>query len=66
VILSIWSQELRRNQQLKMMVKELNYRQLALKNRVYICPDCDYKADRDLNAARNIDRWFVDIFIPVA
>jgi putative transposase len=48
------------------MVKELNYRQLALKNRVYICPDCDYKADRDLNAARNIDRWFVDIFIPVA
>jgi len=40
--------------------------QMPLKNRVYICPDCDYKADRDLNAARNIDRWFVDIFIPVA
>ena len=39
---------------------------MPLKNRVYVCPDCGYKADRDLNAARNIDRWFADIFIPVA
>jgi hypothetical protein len=23
-----------------------------------------YTADRDLNAARNIDRWFEDIFVP--
>lgn len=37
---------------------------MPLKNRVYICPDCGYKADRDLNAARNIDRWFEDIYVP--
>lgn len=37
---------------------------MPLKNRVFICPDCGYKADRDLNAARNIDRWFEDIFVP--
>ncbi len=37
---------------------------MPLKNRAYICPDCSYKADRDLNAARNIDRWFEDIFVP--
>jgi hypothetical protein len=37
---------------------------MPLKNRAYICPDCGYKADRDLNAARNIDRWFEDIHIP--
>ncbi|WP_089131427.1 RNA-guided endonuclease InsQ/TnpB family protein, partial [Tolypothrix sp. NIES-4075] len=37
---------------------------MPLKNRVYICPDCGYKEDRDLNAAKNIDRWFEDIFIP--
>jgi putative transposase len=37
---------------------------MPLKSRIYICPDCGYKVDRDLNAARNIDRWFEDIFIP--
>lgn len=37
---------------------------MPLKNRVYICPDCGYEADRDLNAARNIDRWFEDIHVP--
>lgn len=37
---------------------------MPLKNRVYICPDCQHTEDRDLNAAKNIDRWFEDIFIP--
>jgi putative transposase len=37
---------------------------MPLKNRVYSCADCGYKADRDLNAARNIDRWFEDVFVP--
>jgi len=39
---------------------------MPLKNRVYACPDCGHTEDRDLNAAKNIDRWFMDIFIPVA
>jgi len=37
---------------------------MPLKNRLFECPDCGYSADRDLNAARNIDRWFEGIFIP--
>ncbi len=37
---------------------------MPLKNRVYVCPDCGHTEDRDLNAAKNIDRWFEDIFIP--
>ncbi len=37
---------------------------MPLKNRVYVCPDCDNVQDRDLNAARNIERWFDGIFIP--
>ncbi|MEH1937270.1 MAG: RNA-guided endonuclease TnpB family protein [Nostoc sp.] len=37
---------------------------MPLKNRVYICPHCGYTEDRDLNAAKNIDRWFENIFIP--
>ena len=37
---------------------------MPLKNRVYVCPNCGYTEDRDLNAAKNIDRWFMDIFIP--
>jgi putative transposase len=39
---------------------------MPLKNRVYVCPDCGHTEDRYLNAAKNIDRWFMDIFIPVA
>ncbi|WP_234413368.1 transposase [Anabaena sp. WA102] len=39
---------------------------MPLKSRVYVCPDCGHTEYRDLNAAKNIDRWFVDIFIPVA
>lgn len=38
---------------------------MPLKNRVYECPDCGYKADRDLNAAKNIERWFEGIHIPI-
>jgi putative transposase len=37
---------------------------MPLKNRVYVCPDCGHTEDRDLNAAKNIDRWFENIFIP--
>lgn len=37
---------------------------MPLKNRVYICPDCGHIEDRDLNASKNIERWFEGIFIP--
>jgi putative transposase len=37
---------------------------MPLKNRVYICPNCGHTEDRDLNAAKNIERWFDGIFIP--
>ncbi|MEA5596277.1 RNA-guided endonuclease TnpB family protein [Rivularia sp. UHCC 0363] len=37
---------------------------MPLKERVYICPDCDHAEDRDLNASKNIERWFEGIFIP--
>lgn len=37
---------------------------MPLKNRIYECPDCGHKEDRDLNAAKNIDRWFEGIHIP--
>ncbi|MGL4880680.1 MAG: RNA-guided endonuclease InsQ/TnpB family protein [Waterburya sp.] len=38
---------------------------MPLKNRVYECPDCGYTEDRDLNAAKNIERWFEGIHIPI-
>jgi putative transposase len=38
---------------------------MPLKQRVYICPDCGHTEDRDLNAAKNIERWFEGIFIPI-
>jgi len=38
---------------------------MPLKNRVYECPDCSHKEDRDLNAAKNIERWFEGIYIPI-
>lgn len=38
---------------------------MPLKNRTYVCPECGHAEDRDLNASKNIDRWFEDIFIPV-
>lgn len=37
---------------------------MLLKNRVYVCPDCGHIEGRDLNAAKNIERWFEGIFIP--
>jgi putative transposase len=37
---------------------------MPLKNRVYHCPECGHREDRDLNAAKNIERWFEEIFIP--
>ncbi|WP_445250381.1 RNA-guided endonuclease InsQ/TnpB family protein [Microcoleus sp. OTE_8_concoct_300] len=37
---------------------------MPLKNRVYVCPECGHTEDRDLNAAKNIERWFEGIFIP--
>lgn len=37
---------------------------MPLKNRVYICPECGHTEDRDLNAAKNIERWFDGIHIP--
>lgn len=38
---------------------------MPLKNRVYHCPECGHTEDRDLNAAKNIERWFEGIFIPI-
>ncbi|NEO58201.1 MAG: transposase [Okeania sp. SIO3B5] len=35
---------------------------MPLKERVYICPDCGHAEDRDLNASKNIERWFEGIF----
>ena len=37
---------------------------MPLTNRVYVCPDCGHTADRDLNAAKNLERWFEGIFSP--
>jgi putative transposase len=37
---------------------------MPLTNRIYVCPDCSNTADRGLNAAKNIERWFEGIFIP--
>ena len=37
---------------------------MPLKVRVFECPNCGNIQDRDLNAARNIERWFEGIFIP--
>ncbi|MBD1827495.1 transposase [Microcoleus sp. FACHB-61] len=37
---------------------------MPLKNCVYVCPACGHTADRDLNGAQNIERWFEGIFIP--
>ncbi|WP_445251748.1 MULTISPECIES: zinc ribbon domain-containing protein [unclassified Microcoleus] len=36
---------------------------MPLKNRAHVCPDCAHTADRNLNAAKNIERWFERIFI---
>jgi putative transposase len=41
-----------------------NRHKMPLKNRTYLCPECGYTEDRDLNAAKNIDRWFGGIFVP--
>lgn len=38
---------------------------MPLKDRVYVCPDCGHTEDRDLNAAKNIERWFEGIHIPI-
>ena len=38
---------------------------MPLKNRVYVCPDCGHIEGRDLNAAKNIERWFEGIYIPI-
>ena len=37
---------------------------MPLKVRVFECPDCRQVQDRDLNGAKNIERWFEGIFIP--
>nr|WP_242046236.1 transposase [Calothrix parietina] len=37
---------------------------MPLKNRVYVCPECNHIEDRDLNASKNLERWFDGIHIP--
>ncbi|TAG91030.1 MAG: transposase [Oscillatoriales cyanobacterium] len=38
---------------------------MPLKSRTYHCPECGHTEDRDLNAAKNIERWFEGIHIPI-
>ncbi|WP_414622908.1 RNA-guided endonuclease InsQ/TnpB family protein [Calothrix sp. CCY 0018] len=38
---------------------------MPLKERVYVCPECGHREDRDLNASKNIERWFEGIYIPI-
>ncbi len=38
---------------------------MPLKERVYVCPECGHTEDRDLNASKNIERWFEGIYIPI-
>jgi putative transposase len=38
---------------------------MPLKSRIYQCPECGHTEDRDLNAAKNIERWFEGIYIPI-
>jgi putative transposase len=38
---------------------------MPLKSPIYHCPECGYTADRDLNAAKNIEGWFEGIHIPI-
>ncbi|MEM6752626.1 MAG: RNA-guided endonuclease TnpB family protein [Cyanobacteria bacterium P01_C01_bin.38] len=38
---------------------------MPLKERVYLCPECGHRSDRDLNASKNIERWFEGIYIPI-
>ena len=38
---------------------------MPLKERVYKCPECGHTEDRDLNASKNIERWFEGIYIPI-
>jgi putative transposase len=37
---------------------------MPLKVRAFECPSCGNIQDRDLNASKNIERWFEGIFIP--
>ncbi|BAY64082.1 ISSoc7, transposase [Calothrix brevissima NIES-22] len=37
---------------------------MPLKNRVYVCPECGHIEDRDLNASKNLERWFDGMYIP--
>jgi transposase len=37
---------------------------MPLRNLVYVCLDCGNTADRDLNAAKNIEGWFEGIVSP--
>ena len=38
---------------------------MPLKERIFICPECGHTEDRDLNASKNIERWFEGIDIPI-
>lgn len=38
---------------------------MPLQQRVYECPNCGHREDRDLNAAKNINHWFAGIKIPM-
>ena len=37
---------------------------MPLRVRAFECPSCGNIQDRDLNAAKNIERWLEGIFIP--
>jgi putative transposase len=37
---------------------------MPLEDRIYLRPECGHTQDRDLNAVKNIERWFQGIFVP--
>ena len=53
------------SQNLLLQLGHVHRHKMPLKSRIYYCPECGHTEDRDLNAAKNIERWFEGIYIPI-